>query len=62
MQKTECEKIKKWETPFWKVPGGAWRERYTGCGIRTAPRPGPAVIKAAPVNLPPECGTGAENS
>ena len=25
MQKAECEKIKKWETPFWKVPGGAWR-------------------------------------
>ena len=62
MQKAECEKIKKWETPFWKVPGGAWRERYTGCGIRPARGRGPAVIEAAAGILPPVCGTGAGNS
>ena len=62
MQKAECEKIKKWETPFWKIPGGAWRERYTGCGIRPARGRGPAVIEAAAGILPPVCGTGAGNS
>ena len=56
MQKAECEKIKKWETPFWKVPGGAWRERYTGCGIRAARGGGPAVVGAAPRGLAPAGG------
>ena len=58
MQKAECEKIKKWETPFWKVPGGAWRERYTGCGIRPARGRRAAVCEAGAGVLPPLWGRG----